>query len=346
MAFFTQKKFLQFTLIAYLFQITFLLSLSQCFYFLTFFSRSSNLTLFGYLSFLLVIILAFFNEQFKKFYINLIFNNLTISLAFKLKDILTLAQKKHFNLCFVLFHLYIALSVFHLMTHFFYQMEIPFEIAYQLLNILRLVFFPLFLLGIISTFFPNYLFMETLIGEASGKAVAQITSQLLEFLKDCGNLKKNPKSAGFIYVAGATTLIAASHKSNLQHQYQATTQKFGLDVAEVPPHLLNDPEASTLYKSLLNTISLIDQPSIAVLASDIQNFLLRNPTLRTKLAEDLVSFQAISAFSQTKKQESIERANSIGMSPVARASTQDEFEAASSVVSKVPTVLEKLFFYQ
>lgn len=167
---------------------------------------------------------------------------------------------------------------------------------------------------------------------------------MLDFLKELGNLKKNPKTAVFIYAVTGTGIVATGHKSNLQEQFKQTTEKFGINFADVPSALVNDPASYELYKSVLKTISQIDQSALSILASDIQSFLTKNPTLREELARDLASFKAAHALSEAKKQQGLEKAGEIGLSPLARASTESEINPSSSVVSKIPTIFEKLVF--
>lgn len=274
----------------------------------------------------------------------LILNDFTVSVAFKLKEFLVLAQKRYFNWCFTVFHLYIALSVFHLATTLFYQIEVSFEIAFHLLNLIRLALFPLILVAVISSLFPTSFLMDGLASEATSKVVTQITAQLIEFLKDCGNIKKNPRGSALIYTGIGAGLIASAHRTHLQNQFAHTTKKYNLDISEYPAELAGDQEAKVLYQSLLKTVSEIDQSSLSVLASDVIKFLTLNPTLRTRLANDLSSYQAAFALSKAKKQQTLEKADDLRMSPLARNSVDSEIDTPSSAISKIPTILEKLFF--
>lgn len=344
MNFIFNRENLKFAFLVYLVNICFLTSLSQCIYFLSYYSRSLEISLFGYFSFIVVVVIAFFSIKFKQFYLTLIFNAISIKFILKLKEFLAKGQKNYSYICFILFHFYIAFSIFHFMMVNFYQIEVTFELVYQLLNLIRLFFFPLILLMVTFTLFPDFFKMEGLLSESSNKLIGQAISQLLDFLKEQGNIKKNPKTAGFIYVVTGAGLVATSHKYQLQEQFRNTTEKFGIDFANVPPDLLNVPGGYELYKAALNTISVIDRSAFYVLATDIQSFLTKNPTLGEKLAQDLVDFKAAEALSQAKKQQIIDKANEIGFSPLAVPSTDSKTELSSSAVSKILTIIEKLVF--
>lgn len=341
---FFNKEIFRFAFFVYLFHICFLTSLSQCIYFLSYYSRSTNIHLLGYFSFIVVVVIALFSVKFRQFYFTLVFNEISIKFIIKLKEILTKAQNQYSYTCFILFHFYIAFSIFHFMMLYFYEIDVTFEIVYQLLNLIRLFFFPLILLMVTLTLFPDFFKMEGIVVESSNKLIIQATSQLLDFLKELGNVKKNPKTAGLIYAITGTGLVATAHRFNLQEQFTQTTEKLGINFADVPPALVNDPAGYELYKSVLKTISQIDQSALSVLASDIKSFLTKNPTLREKLTLDLTHFKAADALYEAKKQQSLEKAGEIGVSPLARASTDLEVNPSSSAVSKIPTIIEKLVF--
>jgi len=57
-----------------------------------------------------------------------------------------------------------------------------------------------------------------------------------------------------------------------------------------------------------------------------------------------VNFKAAEALSLAKKQPAIEKANELSASRLARFSSDSELEPSSSVISKVPTILEKFLF--
>ena len=54
------------------------------------------------------------------------------------------------------------------------------------------------------TLFSDFFKMEGLLLKSSQKYIVQATYQLLEFLKDLGNLKKNPKTAVLVYTVTGT----------------------------------------------------------------------------------------------------------------------------------------------
>lgn len=344
MKFFFNNEYLRFAFFVYLFNICFLTSLSQCIYFLCYNSRNINIIIFGYLSLIVVLVIALFSVKWRQFYLTLVFNEISMKAILNLKPILSVAQKQYSYTSFILFHLYIAFSVFHFMMIFLNQIETPFEMLYQFLNLIRLFFFPLILLMVSLSLFPDFFKMEGILGEATTKLMAQATTQLLDFLKEMGNIKKNPKTAGFLYVVAGTGMVATSHKYQLQKQFKSTSEQFGFNFAEVPSALVDDPEGYALYKSVLKTISQIDQSAVSLLISDIKSFLDKNPTLREELSKNLVNFKAAEALFEVKKQKSLEKANEIGLYPLARASTDSEINPADSVVSKIPTILEKFIF--
>lgn len=117
------KKIIQFAIISYLFQISFLLSLSHSLYYLTFFSRNQNVTIFGYFSFSIILIIAFFSDKFQKTYMKLILNDFTVSVAFKLKEFLVLAQKRYFNWCFTVFIYKLLFLFFIWQQHYFIKLK-------------------------------------------------------------------------------------------------------------------------------------------------------------------------------------------------------------------------------
>jgi len=186
--------------------------------------------------------------------------------------------------------------------------------------------------------------MESIISDAFSKTLDKVTQQLVEFLTEQGNFKKNPKTAGLIYVGTGTLAIAVAHKQNLQKQALDTCNTLGVNVAEVPQNLLEDPAGFALYKSILKTMADINQSAISVLAWDITKFLNQKPTLRQELTQGLVNFKAAEALSLAKKQPAIEKANELSASRLARFSSDSELEPSSSVISKVPTILEKFLF--
>ena len=88
-----------------------------------------------------VVLIALFSIKFRQFYLTLVFNEISIKFIIILKDILAKTQKQYSYTCFILFHFYIAFSIFHFMMLYFYEIEVTFEILYQLLNLIRLFFF-------------------------------------------------------------------------------------------------------------------------------------------------------------------------------------------------------------
>lgn len=339
------KEYLKFSFFVYLVNVCFIASLAQCFYFLRFYAKNPLINTVGYLSVIVVVITALFSTEFKNYYLKLIFNKISIKIALKLKEILFIAKEKYEYFCFVFIHLYIIFSLIHLTMIFFYQIDLSLEIFYQMLNLIRLLFSPLLLIVIGFSLYPNFLKMENIAGEATIKAIDQVTSQAIEFLGQLGNYKKNPKGALVLYAGGLTLMIGVGHKINLKTQFEDTTKKFGLDVAKVPECLIDDPVGQELYKSVLATASKVDQSALSILASDIKNFLSGQPTLREQIARDLTQFKASEALVSAKRQLSQSQADDISLSPLARRSTTDsELEPPSSTVTKIHSVFEKLFF--
>ena len=194
------QNMILFLLIFNHFEICFLTSLSECIYFLVHFSRNTYIIVCGYFSFFVITGLAFFSVKFREFYLTLVFNEFSLKYISFLKEVLAKAQKKYAYMCFIFFHTYLAFSVFHFMMLYFYEIDRSFEFFYQLLNLIRLFFFPLVVVVITLNFFPNLLKMEEVLGESGNKILAQACSQFLEFLKEHGNIKKNPKPQGLFMV--------------------------------------------------------------------------------------------------------------------------------------------------
>lgn len=338
------QEFLNFIFLVFLIQISFLTSITQSFYFFLTFTRSLTLSALGFASLFFMGLIALFSEKFRNFYLSLFFNKISIYFVSKLKDLFIFTKENYPRLCFIFFHLYIVFSIFHLCMVCFYYIDVNFEFVYQLLNLVRLVFFPLFLFIVFSTLFPNFFKMEKSLGEGLSKALSEATLQLLDFLKDKGNIKRNKKTAGLIYLATGTSLVAVGHKHNLQEQLATNSKKFGLDFTSVPEFIAHDAEAIMVYKSALKTISEIDQSDLSLLASDVSNFLTSNPTLRQRFSQDLVEVKASQAVFQAKKQRDLDHANDIGISRLAPASTDSEIELSSSLIPKIQSAVETLFF--
>lgn len=338
------KENFRFAFFVYLFNICFITSLIQCIYFLSYYSRNSNINLFGYSSFIVVVLIAVFSFKFRHFYLTLVFNEMSMKFILKLKEILAKGQKHYSYTCFILFHFYVAFSIFHFMMIFFYEIDITFELIYQFLNVIRLFFFPLALLAVTLNFYPDFFRMEGLLHEGSQKAINQAVEQLLEFLKQSGNIKKNPKTAFALYTVTGVGIGAVAHKNHLQQQFEQSCKRLDINVTEIPSVLLGDPVGIELYKSVLTTISQVDQSAVAILASDVKNFLTKNPTLREQLSERLVKFKSASAVAEAQAGLAREKAAAISMSPTAKITYDSEMNSSSSEVSKIPTIIEKLVF--
>jgi hypothetical protein len=291
-----------------------------------------------------VVVISLFSLEFKHFYLNLIFNEFSIKVILKLKDILAKGQENYSYTCFILFHFYIAFSIFHFLMLFVYEVDVPFELIYQLLNLVRLCFFPLFLLMITLTFFPNFFKMEGLFQETSQKVIAQAAQQLLDFLKQTGNLKKNPKSAAVLYTITAGGIGAVAHKHSLLKQHEDIRKALNLELDNLPNELLNTPEGFASYERVLAAVCKINGSSITLSASDVKRFFTGNPTLANELSESLLNLKLAATSAEVKKEMARENALQISMSPSAKILYNSEVNSSSSEITKIPTIIEKLVF--
>ncbi len=97
MNFILNNPYWRFAVFVYLVNISFFTSLFQCFYFFLYQSRSSMIALLGFFSFLIILIPGLFSQKWRFFYLNILFNEISLKFILKLQGILEKAQKKIHN---------------------------------------------------------------------------------------------------------------------------------------------------------------------------------------------------------------------------------------------------------
>ena len=306
---------------------TFLGSFLQSVYFLLTFKKSLTLVYLNIGCFFLLCLCSLCLKNFFKNYLIFLLNPIVLDYCKKTGEFLKKLADNKSQFLIIFMYSYIGFALLHMLMHFFWIVELLPEMIYHFLNMIRLVFFPFFIVAFILQYSP----LPEVFDQVLAKTFSKASKEFAESFLENGNIKKNPKIVAFItgtvFISGA----AVYNKSALQNQFDNTMNRMGLD--------LKDPSVMAL-KNCPPVLELgveIESPASTLLLKQISSFWDKENDISGNMKKRILSLK-LEACKVEKKQRELSEAASFEYPPLAKTLTSKDDKP------KIPSILEDSFF--
>lgn len=339
----------------YLFFISFVSSFYQCLSFLIYSEKNYFITLLAYV-FLVLNSLAFvLSVNFQKHFFAFVFNSFTLNyVIFLSKKMKQAAENSSFWGRFFV-QGFLLFSFFHLLFAIQSIENHTFELIYQCFNLVRLIFFPCFLLGFALHFNPHSFSMEGLFSEFTDKGLRTVLKEWIKNLAEFTDVKKNPKGAALVIGAALIGAIAVEHQDGVKKTLHTTVKDFKINVGEAPQVITNDLESVELFRKGMHAWARTNDSPLNLGLHDLKAFVTRKPTTREEIITcfpELRIREDQFLVNQALANQTRENAMNLSMSPLAVSSIQKDglvendlvVNGSPSLQPKIQSILEFLFF--
>ena len=239
----------------------------------------------GFVGILFLLSLVF--QNFFQGYSRLLFNSYVIKYCVLCEKLIRYLIINHSRLAFLGMHCYLGLSFLHACMLFFWFLEPMPEILYCLFNLVRLVFSPLF-------------FMVLMVRYSSvSLGIDPNRVKLLEiFYQDFGKWISTPSlfqetrhQRAFIFGSFGVIGAAVWTKWELQTQFKATLSKYGIEMGQIDPTLLNNLDVLKAYNQVSELFLELELPALSLFLNQIQSFWVQEKNLSERIGYSIFDLQ-------------------------------------------------------
>ena len=264
-------------------QVAFFGSFLQSLSFFRTFHWNSYIFYFSLASVVVLFLISLVFKNFFQSYLTVIFNPLVLNYCDFLLKLLSRLLANNSNLPFIIFHGYIA---FFLMSLFLQYIGIddalPFLI-YQWFNMCRLFFFPLIIVFFIMNFAPISEYTEKLVVKFVEQAAKEMTERL-------PNYKKDPKKSVLFYGTAGILASVYYNKYSLQNQLETTLDKYGIDLKNLDPAVLNQLESTESLVKVLKLAKETEKPVFSLFFKQMSGSVYPENDISNHISEDVSEF--------------------------------------------------------
>lgn len=240
---------------------------------------------------------------------------------------------------FVFFHLFLCLTFLHFFMILLSDVDLVIEYFYQIFNLIKLIFFPLFIYMYVIVYGPRFFKMEKIFDVINTALDTDKMEKITNFLKEFENSlktnkKKYPKTTGLIIVGGLTLSSLQLYGHIQAEQMKAITNSTGFDIKSVDPQSIYvDKDLETLVRRFYDIDAKKHNSSLSISVEDILRTIKGDENLqithRTLLRELIIA----NLKAQGKLEHDLNQAKLEAASKISHKMATDGSFAASPTIS-------------